>query len=178
MNTIQEIKDLIQESNSHNQILKILKSLKLKNKELTEYNGFGYCGYGSKILSLELNKNNISNSILIGTYFDNTPEGIKCKNNVHELILTFLDNENNIFSDIKKHFTRRGNKLPDRTGHVVVLVNDKIYDITSEQFGLSTVYSLGLFKSIWKSIKIADLTIDKNSDFYINGDIKTIKTIQ
>lgn len=178
MDILLEIDKLIDQSNNHNQILKILKLLKSKNKELTDYSGFGYCGYGSKILSLELNNNSISNSILIGTYLNNTPEGIKCKNHVHKLISTFPDNEDNIFSDIKKRFTNRGNKLPDRTGHVVVLVNDTIYDITSEQFGLPTVYSLDLFKSIWKSIKIADLTIDKNIYFYIKGNIKTIKTIQ
>lgn len=169
---LETIDSLILESNE----LDILNAIKIKNKELTLYSGFGYCGYGSKLLSNELNKNNIQNSILLGTYFTESVDGIKCKNRVNSLILTFP--ENGIYGIIKAGFIKRGNSLPDRTGHSVVLINDIIYDITSDQFGLPSMYSLKLFKLIWKSVKIIDIKIDKTNDFYISNKIKTIKILK
>ena len=148
-------------------ILSIMDTLKKDNQELVINAGFGYCGYGSKLLSIELDRLGIRNNILTGTYFRETEIATSCKLFVYDLIKKFNDGKD-IHGTIKRDFIKRGNHLPNRVGHGVVLVDNVIYDITSGQFNLPNRYSVLLFHKIWNKIKVVDIEIDKDEDFYIS----------
>lgn len=141
--------------------LKIFNRLLETIPEIKIYKGFGYCGYCSKLLNTELTKHKINSSILLGEYLSDSKNGNICKTNNKKLIESFPDTGNSIYSDIKQYYIKRKNKLPDRTGHAVVLIDDTIYDLTSGQFGIENIYKIDVFKDIWEQTFICDIKIDE-----------------
>lgn len=149
-----------------------------KLPELSNYSGFGYCGYLSKLLSNKLTKINIKHSILIGEYLSNSEQAIKCKKYLYKLIESIPDDDKTIYGDIKNHFKKRNKRLPNRMGHAVILINDDIYDVTSGQFNLPSFYKLELFKEIWLTCFTCDILIDELSiDSFKIKSVKKMKVI-
>lgn len=62
-------------------------------------------------------------------------------------------------------------------GHAVVMVDDTIYDITSDQFYLPSTYSLTYLSQCWNKIIEAKIELNDNADDFYVGDIKKIRDV-
>jgi len=157
-------------------VIRVMNDLRIKHHELVKYGGFGYCGYGSQLLRDALLEKDINSVLLVSKYFANTVDGNKAKFTLSTMVMDIADTDlDSNYREIKRNFIKRG-KLPDNLGHAVLLIGEVIYDITSEQFGLHGVYSLSLFRNIWKEIYLAKIKIDSTSDFGIK-EIKLGKRV-
>lgn len=139
----------------------LFHKLRSNSPEVKIYKGFGYCAYCSKELYDVFNKNNITCKILLGEYLSDSKRALKCKANNIELIKSFQE-EQNVYADIKTALLKRNGKLPARTGHAVVVVDNVIYDMTSGQFGLSPIYTLEEFKDIWTTVYVITVKVDES----------------
>ena len=73
-----------------------------------------------------------------------------------------------LFGVIKAGYVKRGNRLPNYAGHAVVLINDTVWDITSEQFGLPNIYPFEDLFKWWDKVAISDITLsDDEFSFYV-----------
>lgn len=152
----------------NNRILQSMQKIREQNIPLMKYGGFGYCGYLSELLRRDLLSKNIDCDLILGSYLKNTPEGKRAKIAVSEIILSIDDNvRNEDLKYIKEHFIKRKGLL-ERTGHVVILVENIVYDITSDQFKEPETYPFSIFCKTWENIYKATIEIgDTNNNFGI-----------
>ena len=55
--------------------------------------------------------------------------------------------------------------MPVNFGHAVILIDDVIYDITSEQFNLPIMYHRRVFLNIWQKVNKAKIIINESADY-------------
>lgn len=110
--------------------------------------GWGFCGMASMYLLRILLKHNINAVMLQGEI--NNPviynNFINLLSNYSGDSITFKELIQYI--DITKPLDKQ-----KRLGHVVIQINNDIFDITGVQFGLPVLYSLDEFKQNFKNIK-------------------------
>lgn len=147
----------------NNKIIKIFNETKNSLKETKIYNGFGWCAYCTAKLSENLYRNDISNSIAIGRRLNTTPEGEHCRKALEQLIMNINDSDEN-YGEIKRNFIHRKH-LPVNFGHAVILIDDVIYDITSDQFNLPIMYHRRVFLNIWQKVNKAKIIINESADY-------------
>ena len=156
-----------------------MQNLRNSHTKLIRNHGFGYCAYGSKLLGEQLLVEEIPFNYIRVEYLKNNKLGNYCRENVNQVIEKLPLTGNSIQSQIRKSYHARGDKLPTRTGHGVILSDNYIYDITSKQFGLDEKYTLDLLLSTWKHVDIVeDFPIDRDADFLISTNLKKIKRIK
>ena len=155
--------------NQNDKIVAIMHKLHSKYPVLTLNAGIGYCVYGSKLLTMELDKVGISSDILVGKVLSNTAQGKKAKQAASVVIMDIVltEDANDPSSNIKRSYIKRGKHLLTNTGHAVVLIKSTVYDITAAQFSNPEVYSLAMFESTWIKTTFANVTIDTSKDFGI-----------
>lgn len=147
--------------------------LKKNHSELTKYGGFGYCAYGSELLRIELRNSLPTPVVMIGkTIKDNNKFNIA--DNLIKTIMSITDTRG-IYYDIKKQYLKR-NRLQANIGHAVVLIDDTVYDITSDQFGLPSAYPLSAFKDMWETTYIGTVVINDKADFGVDSITKVNQT--
>ena len=132
------------------QILKIMHSLREEHKELTTYNGIGYCGYGTGLLCEKLEDSNIDYEILLVRKFRPSKEGDLAALEMSKNILRFKD-DITVYKEWKEAFIKHG-YLANNTSHMILRCNDVIYDITSKQIGLEETYSFYYLSKVWLNI--------------------------
>lgn len=144
-------------NNASDRILEILLEVKAKYSELTKHNGVMSCGYGSELLHNKLSKAGIASKLITGNTWLNTDQANKAKQAMVKTIMSIPEGElDEAYVNLKKGYLKRGKLLSD-SGHVAVLVGSTIYDITSYQFGLPSVYPLKSFTSVWKNVLIGQV---------------------
>jgi hypothetical protein len=165
------------EGNTNDLILKCIARLKEEKAQLFSFNGFGYCAYFSERLRQELLVVGVECELLVGETISNSEQGRVCKNYIYKLISSIPDSDDEKpYSIIKRSFVKRGNKLPDKTGHAVLLYEGKIYDTTSGQFGLPQVYSMESFENIWVSVFDAEIKLSTSEDdFFVEKISKKLR---
>ena len=169
----------ITQSNVRAVIKDLMSSLRSNHDQLTQYSGFGYCAYGSRLLGDQLEALSVPFEYVTGMEFSSNPIADSCRNHVNSIIAGMGSETDEPYQSIYKAFVSRGNQLPRRIGHGVVLVRDQIYDITSPQFDLPRVYDLDTFCRIWKTVRVVDdFPIDTESDFMISNQLTTVRVIQ
>lgn len=142
----------------------LFDSLRNSSPEVKVYQGLGYCAYCSKELHDVFKANHINSKILLGEYFSDSKLAQKCIAANIKLIKSFQE-DTGIYSDIKSALLKRNGKLPERIGHVVVLVEETVYDMTSGQFGLASTYTLDQFKDIWRTVFVCSVKVnEKDTD--------------
>ena len=158
-------------------IKEIVNKLKSKHPELSLHKGFGHCAYGSKLLSVELKKNNIPNKIIVVNHLKDNKDTEQMKKAISDL-MEDIEVGDPIFGVIKNSYIKRGNRLPNNAGHAVVLVGDAVWDITSQQFGLSITYPFSDLFIWWDKVTVSDITLNKEVlDFYIEK-VTTLEVIR
>jgi hypothetical protein len=132
--------------------------LKRNNETFVSKSGLGYCANASIELQKELSKLGIKSKLLYGKYLSENPVGKSAKAHFSKLIENF-PSSNDFHGRVKKHFVKNGNKVSDKGGHVVVLADDHVYDVTSAQFGLPIEYSLQRFLDMWDDVHIVEVSL-------------------
>ncbi len=155
------------------QIEKTMNELIRTVPELTLYEGLGHCVYGSKLLQDALSKIDIPSEVLAGELLLNTNDTARMKAFTKKIILS-MDDEIEHFSNMRKAFIRRSATPSPRSGHAVVLIGNKIYDITSGQFGLPHIYEFPFFSDCWSQIKTIDVTLGGPPDKFLVQKIKSL----
>ena len=157
-------------------ILNAAEEIKSEYPTIFQYEGFGYCGFASALLHNKLKKKNVESHILVGRTFSSTLDATKAKNKTIAIIETMPSKDDgSYYYNIKKAYIENNHKLPKVVGHGVLLIKNKIYDMTSGQFGLPFIYPLSLFLKTWVNIEIAAIKVgDIEEDF----GIKEITKIQ
>lgn len=145
----------------------IFSTLRNELPELDKYKGFGYCAYCSKLLSDALSEQSVEHSLIVGNRFTNSKLATNCKTANIKLIDTFDDSVP--YAKIKTALHNRNNLLPKNIGHVAVLIDNTVYDLTSGQFGLENMYSLDIFRDIWADTHTCSVIVDESNveDFKI-----------
>jgi hypothetical protein len=145
---------------AHNatQITNIIARLKKDNEDFVRCSGLGYCANASIVLKEELKKVGIEGKLLYGKYLSDNAAGHAAKAHFKKLVENFPVGKD-FHGRVKKHFVKNGNKLSDKGGHVGVLVDDTVYDVTSAQFGLPIAYSLSRFLGMWDLVQVVDITL-------------------
>lgn len=143
---------------------------KLKNNvpELSLNKGFGHCAYGSKLLYEELKKNDIQSKIIVINNLKDNSDTKQMRRVIADLI-SEIKADDPVFGIIKTDYIKRGNRLPKNAGHAVVLIDDTVWDITSEQFGLPNTYPFSDLFKWWIKVAQAEITLNNDKlNFYIN----------
>lgn len=150
---------------NHGVVEKLSKDIRRSHPALFLYEGFGNCAYASKLLKDKLAATGIKSQLLIGEHLGNGALAEKCRINA-TAIVKGLPNDDSVYGEIKRAFVKRGNKLLERTGHAVVIIDDIIYDITSGQFGLPFQYAYYEFAEMWLDKYLAEVVLNgKKEDF-------------
>lgn len=150
--------------------------IRKERPEIFVYDGFGFCGYGSYLLHQELLKRHIDHTLLAGEYFRDTQEAAKCGKAQEAIIQSIPDKgPMDAYYVIKKQYEKRGHKLLKQIGHVVVVIEDTVFDITSGQFGLPETYPLDDFSKIWQEIFEVSITPNNKPDDFFIEEVKKIK---
>jgi hypothetical protein len=145
----------------------IFYKLKKNTPELSLNNGFGHCAYGSKLLYEELKKNGIKSDIIVVNKLKDNDATESMKAAISNMMLNISESDP-LFGSIKTGYIKRGNRLPKNAGHAVVLINDTVLDIASEQFDLPNIYPfVDLFK-LWDKVVLSDIILNNDKfSFYI-----------
>ncbi|MCE5225870.1 MAG: hypothetical protein LLG05_08400 [Porphyromonadaceae bacterium] len=141
-------------------ITNLIFSLKKNDERFVKNSGLGYCAAASILLTEKLKQLKIEYKLLYGKYLSDNAMGNSSKLHFKKLVENF-PTSNDFHGKVKKQFINNGNKLSNRGGHVVVLVGDTVYDVTSAQFGLPVVYSLDKFLQMWDTVQVVDITLNE-----------------
>jgi hypothetical protein len=142
----------------HDKILALIARLKNTNNNYVRNSGLGYCACASVELNKELAKIGIEGKLIYGKYLSETEQGKKSKAHFKGLVQNFVPGDD-FHGRVKRHFVKNGNQLSGKGGHVGVLVNNTIYDVTSAQFGLPISYPLDRFLGMWDTAVVVDITL-------------------
>ena len=127
-----------------------MHSLRKEHKELTTYNGIGYCGYSAALLSEVLEHKHTDYEIILVRKFRHSEEGNLAALEMSKNILSFKDDVT-VYKEWKEAFTAH-EYLPNNVSHTVVRVGNTIYDTTSKQMGLPETYSFDYLRKVWLNI--------------------------
>lgn len=136
-------------------ITDIIFKLKEKNNNYSANSGLGYCSEASVALKRELSKIGIDGKLIYGKRLSNNDSGNRAKEHVNNVIKNYVAGPG-FYGKIKANYIKNGNKVSEETGHMVVLVKDFVYDVTSAQFGLPVVYDFSKFKDMWDLVQYVD----------------------
>lgn len=136
-------------------ITDIILKLKAKNNNYSVNSGLGYCSEASVALKRELDRIGIDSKLIYGKHLSDNVDGNTAKNHLSDVIKNYVPGPG-FFGKIKANYIKNGNKVSGELGHMVVLVKDFVYDVTSAQFGLPLVYSFSKFKGMWDLVQEAD----------------------
>ena len=148
-----------------------MHSLRKEHKELTTYNGIGYCGYSAALLSEVLEHKHTDYEIILVRKFRHSEEGNLAALEMSKNILSFKDDVT-VYKEWKEAFTAH-EYLPNNVSHTVVRVGNTIYDTTSKQMGLPETYSFDYLRKVWLNIYRVNTPIpigDPNINFGIDYD--------
>lgn len=142
-----------------NKLLELVHKLHRENPELTKYGGLGYCGYASKLLQLELERQGVSSQIIHGLGIRQTPRGRMIYTGVINVGRSITETSGDYFK-IKNILTQSKKTIENNIGHLVVLIDNKlIVDPTSRQFLAPDIYGLNAFVDGWNSIFKVDVNV-------------------
>lgn len=139
-------------------ITNLIAMLKRNNEKFVTKSGLGYCANASIELQKELSNLGIKSKLLYGKHLSDNQAGKRAKAHFNKLVENFPAS-NDFHGRVKRHFVKNGNKVSDKGGHVVVLSNDHVYDVTSAQFGLPIEYSLERFLDMWDDAHIVEVSL-------------------
>lgn len=142
----------------HNKILPLIAKLKYANENFVKNSGLGYCACASLELKGDLAKIGIKGKLLYGKYLSDNQNGNAARAHFKKLVENFPIS-NDFHGRVKRQFIKNGNKLSNKGGHVVVLVGDTVYDVTSAQFGLPITYSLNSFLDMWDTAQVVEIAL-------------------
>ncbi len=142
-------------------ITNIISALKHGNEDYVRNSGLGYCADSSIELIKQLEKIGVVGKLIYGKYLSQNKSGLTAKAHFKKLIENFPTGKS-FHGRVKTQFIKNGNKLSDKGGHVGVLVDDTVYDVTSAQFGLPISYPLDIFLGMWDNVHVVDITLKPN----------------
>ena len=137
------------------QVVELMKGIWNENPSFHYYGGFGYCGTASELLRRkieDINKSAVQKiptpTLLVGKQLKDNEVTTDIKRFQINYIRNVPASDPEIYRNIQKAFIKRDG-LPQRTGHVVVMINDICYDITAGQFGIEQIYPIDKFFKMW-----------------------------
>lgn len=86
---------------------------------------------------------------------------------ISNIIENIPDDSSQTLLSIRTMYSKRG--LATNTGHAVVVVDGVVYDITSGQFDLPSVYPEVWLHDMWEKVRAASVELgDDPEEFYIS----------
>jgi hypothetical protein len=162
----------------HEEVLTSMKEVKEEHPYITDYRGTGYCSYASEYLRRNLVNKGISCDILGGSYFNDTDEGKAAHDYAFNLITKIpADDENKHLVNVRNQGLKYG-KLNPKSGHVVVLLDSVIYDLTSGQFNFPDIYNVAFFKRVFKKINLCEVGIKDRKNYGVTKSFPFTQKIQ
>lgn len=142
-----------------------MSNIAQEHRVLRQNGGLGFCTLASVFLHEALRTRGIQ-STLVNVF------GLNNKRMVESLRrnLYLLEPDTHIaIKNVAAHFKR--NEIdPTKLGHSVVVVGDKVYDITAPQFGSRRIYNLTNLLSYWN-----DVYLDKSDDILRDFDHSSVE---
>lgn len=149
----------------HEEILDSMKKVREEHPYIADVKGTGYCSYASEYLSRELKRKDIPCTILGGSWLRDTPEAKAAHDYAFKLITSLPENHYNKMLLSVKNGALKHKRLNPKSGHVVILVGNTIYDLTSGQFNFPEIYGISFFKKIFKKLTICTVSIKDRENY-------------
>lgn len=156
-------------------IINLIQHLKVKYPQFIESGGLGYCANASEALQSELKAIGIESKLLYGQYLKDN----YAANQARGVFINFVKNfpiGTSFHGRVKSAYKKNNNKLSNKGGHVVVLVDNYIYDVTSAQFGLPIHYSIDTFKELWREVHIVEIKLKPEKTSWNQKVVHTYQT--
>ena len=139
-------------------ITEIMAVVRKNNPILTINDGTFFCDYGSHLLYDALAKSNFDMSKVKFLQFKYPKNGDARIKRISDAA-NFLKNDNClnvVYNTFQLYGIDKYSNRPDfvkTVGHMVLFIDDKCYDITSDQIDMPTVYNLSDVSNMWNTHK-------------------------
>jgi hypothetical protein len=162
----------------HEEVLASMKEVREEHPYIADHRGTGYCSYASEYLRRKLVSKDIPCDILGGSSFNKTVEGQAAHDYAFKLITEIPDDDENKRLVRVKNDALKFGRLNPRSGHVVVLINTTIYDLTSGQFDFPEIYDISFFKKVFKKLNLCEVNIKDRENYGVTKSSPFVQKTQ
>jgi hypothetical protein len=162
----------------HEEVLASMKEVREGHPYIADHRGTGYCSYASEYLRRKLIAKDIPCDILGGSSFNKTVEGQAAHDYAFKLITEIPDDDENKRLVRVKNDALKFGRLNPRSGHVVVLINTIIYDLTSGQFDFPEIYDISFFKKVFKKLNLCEVNIKDRENYGVTKSSPFVQKTQ